>query len=75
MQAFLHVLQALVPPARVLTDHLAMVQALGKGRRWCVSAKRAHADIWRGIWEKLEDMGFPDAGLELLHVKAHRAQK
>eukprot|EP00974_Lingulodinium_polyedra_P016255 1575446-Lingulodinium_polyedra.AAC.1 len=58
MQVFLHVLQTVLPPARVLTDHLAIVQALREGRRWCESPKRAHADIWRGVWAKFEDLGY-----------------
>ena len=73
--AFYMVLLKALPPIHIYTDHLAIVQGMEKGSRWCCQAKRPHADVWRLIWHKLEDIGFPLAEVKISHVKAHRSLK
>ncbi len=47
------------------------MQKTGPHRR---PAKRQHADVWRRIWDKLEDLGYPQAEVNFLHIKAHRSK-
>ena len=70
--ALLGVLRHVELPCLIYTDHLAIVQGLAQGRRWCCSAARPHADVWRRIWFKIDDLDFPlDA---VRHCKAHRSR-
>ena len=62
-----------IPPLRIHTDHLAIVRGIAKGKKWCTSAARAHADVWARIWFHLDDD--PEAaGISFYHTKAHRSQ-
>ena len=36
---------------------------------------RPRADVWRLIWAKLTDIGYPEAEVRFSHVKAHRTQR
>jgi hypothetical protein len=71
MWAFLQVLMYAIPPLTIYTDHLAIVQGLQRGEKWCCSASRAHADLWRKIWHKKADVG---DGVEVRHCKAHTSK-
>ena len=70
--AVLRALQTALPPICIHTDHMGIIQGIAKGRRWCCGARRPHADVWRRIWAKLEDLGFPSEVVSFKHVKAHR---
>ena len=70
--AVLRALQAALPPICVHTDHMGIVQGVAKGRRWRCGPCRPHADVWRQIWAKLDDLGFPSEAVAFKHVKAHR---
>ena len=43
--AFLKTLLVAIPPLTFVTDHLAIVTGFMRGRRWCVSGRRPHADV------------------------------
>ena len=51
---------------------MGIVHGIAKGRLWCCGARRPHADVWRQIWTKLDDLGFPADVVSFKHVKAHR---
>ncbi|CAK0911625.1 unnamed protein product [Prorocentrum cordatum] len=44
MWAFYQALRHATPPFTVHTDHKGIVDGIGRGKAWCVSAKRPHAD-------------------------------
>ena len=69
------VLREALPPILIHIDHLGIVLGLERGENWCCSAKRPHADVWRLIWAKLKDIGYPEAEVRVSHVKAHRTQQ
>ncbi|CAK0863259.1 unnamed protein product [Prorocentrum cordatum] len=72
MRAFLKVLERMLPPGHVYTDHKGIVEGLQRGERWCTSWKRPHADLWRRIWHKVKGM---DLDIHCVkHVKAHRSK-
>ena len=33
-------------PLTIITDHLPILDAIRRGRPWCVAAGRVHADVW-----------------------------
>jgi hypothetical protein len=74
MLAVNHILDLAVPPIRIHTDHAAIVAAIHRGKDWCCRAARPHADVWRAIWRKLEDIGVGEEGVTVAHVKAHRTE-
>eukprot|EP00973_Karenia_brevis_P038380 5292252-Karenia_brevis.AAC.1 len=76
MWAFLKALTEAVLPMTYYTDHLGILTGLRKGRQWCCSSKRPHADVWRDIWFRLEDLDFGIHGesLQVKKVKAHVAK-
>ena len=45
------------PPFCVATDDLTVVHRLARGKQWCVAPRRAHTDLWRDLWLKIEDLG------------------
>ena len=50
-------LQNALLPMDVYTDHIGIVRGLRRGKDWCVSAGRAHADVWKEVWRLVEDHG------------------
>ena len=71
--AILQVLQVGSPPLTVHTDHMAVLQGAARGAKWCTAAARAHADVWRDIWFRIEDLGgLGPETVTFAHVKAHR---
>ena len=74
MWAFYKLLQNALPPIQAVTDHLAIVQGLERGRAWCTAPRRAHADLWRLIWDVWDDLGGHEAGNVARHCKAHRSK-
>ena len=75
MMAVWHVLKRCVPPVTIWTDHKPIVDGILKGRAWCTAADRAHADVWRRIWDALEDVGLGSDGATIRHTKAHRTME
>ncbi|CAK0847595.1 unnamed protein product [Prorocentrum cordatum] len=72
MWAFFKVLERMLPPGRVFTDHKGILEGLQKGERWCTSWKRPHADIWRRSWHKVKDLDLDVHCVK--HKKAHRSK-
>ncbi|CAK0792319.1 unnamed protein product, partial [Prorocentrum cordatum] len=70
--AFLKVLERMMPPGRICTDHKGILEGLQKGERWRTSWKRPHANIWKRIWHKVKNLDL-DVGC-VKHVKAHRSK-
>ena len=56
LYAVLSVLR-LAPPPLVIHNHLALVEAIQRGRHWCVQSRRPHADLWRAVWHYLDELG------------------
>ena len=60
-------------PVTFLTDYQRVLDGLRKGRKWCCSAKRRDADLWRLIWDRYEELA-EEGMLTPEKVKAHTAQ-
>ena len=45
------------PPFCMAIDNLTVMKGLSRGKAWCCAPRRAHADLWRRIWFKIEDLG------------------
>ena len=43
--------------ATFITDCAAALRGLERGRKWCSTGRRPHADVRRGIWERFRDIG------------------
>eukprot|EP00973_Karenia_brevis_P045411 6290497-Karenia_brevis.AAC.1 len=60
-RAELYALRAVLPwvitPVVIWMDHKNHVDAIKKGRAWCTSPHRPHADLWRKIWNIIDDIG------------------
>ena len=72
MWAFYQALRNATLPCTIHTDHQGIVDGIRRGKQWCLSAKRPHADVWRRIWAKLEDLDFTEEQVQ--HVRAHRTK-
>ena len=65
-----------VPPLVLHTDNSTVYRGLRRGRAWCTSANRSHADLWVRIWNMIDDLGgYCDSGVLGCKVKAHRTKK
>ena len=71
MWAFLMALKLGCPPLEVCTDYLGLVDGIADGEAECTGANRAHADLWRLVWEAIGDFGINYVTLR--KVKAHVA--
>ncbi len=60
-------------PATLFVDCMLIIDGVTKGRAWCTAARRQHADVWRDIWNILDDLGTGDSGIHIKKVKAHQA--
>ena len=73
--ALLQILMRCQAPLSVGIDNSTVVKGIRRGRAWCTSAKRPHADLWLKVWNILDDL-FPDLqGFECIKVKAHTLKK
>ncbi|CAK0791285.1 unnamed protein product [Prorocentrum cordatum] len=71
--AFLKTLEVVLPPCRIYTEHMGILDDLAPGVRWCLSWKCPHADLRRRIWHTLVDLGL---GIDCAqHVQTHRSKK
>ena len=73
--AFAHTLDKKMPPLVFNTDHQGILDGISKGRRWCCSGERPHADVWRSIWHRLDQYGLGLEGIMVQKVKAHVTMK
>ena len=58
------------PPLHLYSDSSFFVTGWQRGRSWCLSPGRAHADVWREFWMVLDDFGGV-AVLAVTKVRAH----
>ena len=70
LQAILEVLQIAVPPVRIHTDNQDVVDGVQRGRGWCTRAKAAGADLWRKVFDRLEELA-SKGQVSVIKVKAH----
>eukprot|EP00959_Pyramimonas_sp_CCMP1952_P377124 7899044-Pyramimonas_sp.AAC.1 len=61
MYGLMKTLERAAPPLRVGIDNSTVIRGLRRGRRWCCSPKRPHADLWDRVWFLLPD-SFPGDG-------------
>ncbi len=68
LTAVLNVLRIVVPPARIYVDNGEVVKGFEEGPVWCTAAGRDGGELWREVWERMEDIG---GGVTVVKVKAH----
>ena len=70
LRALLAALSWATPPVRIHVDNKDVVDGVSNGRDQCVSSKTADADLWRLVWDKLEDVKLAGK-VRVVKVKAH----
>ena len=70
LQALYEVLKIAVPPVRIHIDNQDVVDEVSRGRKWCTLASTAGADLWRCIFDKLEELR-DEGEVVVVKVKAH----
>ena len=68
LQAVLETLKMAVAPICKHVDNAIVVKGFKKGRKWCTASRRDGADVWRDIWECMDDIG---EGVRVVKVAAH----
>ena len=68
LQAVLETLKMAVAPICIHVDNAIVVKGFKKGRKWCTASRRDGADVWRDIWECMDDIG---EGVRVVKVAAH----
>ena len=48
-----------------------VARGIGRGRRWCASARRANADAWWRIWNRLDEPCPDLENFPIIRAKAH----
>jgi len=70
------VLPMVLPPATVWMDHANHVDAIQKGRAWCTNPLRPNADLWRIVWDCIDDIGgIAEGVLQVKYTPAHTKEK
>ena len=67
LRALLEILTHTASNLVVHVDNKEVVDEVAQGRQWCCDAKRVGADLWRRIWQSLENW----SGIQVAKVKAH----
>ncbi len=57
LAAVLNVLRIAVPPVRIHVDNAEVVKGFAEGPGWCTAAGRDGGELWREVWERMEDIG------------------
>ena len=57
MFAVCEALRVAALPIHIHTNHLPIVDGLRRGKQCCTAAARSNANLWRVIWDRLEDLG------------------
>ena len=68
LRALVEVLRITTGPITIFVDNAQVVDGIPKGREWCCSHKRDGADLWRQIWDRLEEL---EGVVSVQKVKAH----
>ena len=72
LYAFLMLLGLCAPPITVVTDYKDLVDGLSAGRNVCTAANRKGADVWRLIWDKVDDIGLNF--IDIIKIKSHMSK-
>ena len=68
LRAVFEVLRVTIGPIEIHVDNKMVVDGVAHGRAWCCDARREAADLWREVWDRLDEM----PGLvQVVKVKAH----
>ena len=59
-------------PLTVVTDYKGLIDGVNEGKETCTAANRKGAEIWRRIWDKLEDVGVE--GIKLVKIASHKSR-
>jgi hypothetical protein len=70
--AVLEMLRMALPPLRIWVDNKGVVDGWHRGRTWCCSSSRPAADLWKQVWDKLDDIGVD--GIEVRKCKGHATE-
>ena len=68
LRALAEILRVTVGPITVFVDNSQVVDGVQKGRKWCLHPKRDGADLWKDIWDRLDDL---QGLVKVEKVKAH----
>ena len=68
LRALVAILRVAVGPLTIHVDSKLVVDGVARGRRWCCDSRREGADLWRQVWDLLDDM--PDL-IDVVKVRAH----
>ena len=63
-------LQTAAPPVKIHVDNQAVLDGVELGRAWCTSSRVAEADLWRSVWDQLDQVR-AIGPVEFKKVKAH----
>ena len=63
-------LQTAAPPVKIHVDNQAVLDGVELGRAWCTSSRAAEADLWRSVWDQLDQVR-AIGPVEFKKVKAH----
>ena len=70
LRALKEALRHAEPPLTIHTDSQPVVDGIGRGRAWCVSSKATDADLWRTVWDLLEEAR-RKGQVQIVKLKAH----
>ena len=68
LRALLELLRVTVGPITAHVDNMAVVDGVASGRDWCCDSRREGADLWREIWDRLDDL---EGLVSVVKIKAH----
>ena len=71
LRAVLEALRMALPPLVIHTDNAEVVGGFQMGKERACQASREGADLWRLVWQLLEEIG---PGVEICKVKAHTTE-
>ena len=57
--------------ATFVSDSATVLRGLERGPKWCIVARRPHADVWRRIWDCFRDIGDEAHVDSVTKCKAH----
>ena len=67
LRALLEILRCTAGNLVIHVDNKEVVDGAAQGRAWCCEAKRIGADLWRLIWDSLDEL----SSVQIVKVKAH----
>ena len=71
LQAIWEALKWAVTPMRIISDHKNHVDAIAKGKAFCVSPTNEHVDLWKKVWSEIERHGGIGDELTVVWQAAH----